>query len=293
MRLTRELIAEPPECICPGGVPVELYVEASLPWTMGWILPAPTPFEPVEPRAPRTEAMQSPIFVQSKTQIMPGAGGELFANVIAPAPYVLPRYDAAMTLLAANQTFDTQYAITSETPLTPSVPEPNFQGRDTPAPTAEIAPLTFPRKEFGGNYFRATSPVVQLQVDAVGVTRTDFKIDNTLWFINGTTLDGTGATLGNCQVTLFEPDWDFPGGPNYIRETISDGGGAYSIQSRNSNHQLTAYKNDATPLAGITRDSVVPGVTTNIYLRDATIPSPSGSAAFRVVGSPVVRRIGR
>lgn len=279
MRLTVELIPDPPECICPGGVPLELYVDAPVAWTMGWILPAPTPFEPKEPTAPQQSTMLPPIFVQDKTQIMPGAGRSLFANVIAPKPYVLPRYDQAMTLLAANQTFDSEWSIVGETPLLPSVAEPNFAGRNTPAPTAEIAPITFPLKAFAGNYFRATSPVVELQ-PAKGPYAVDFTYDNSLWFISGNTLDGTGAVLGDCRVILSEPDWDYAGGPAYIRETMSDGSGAYSMQARYSNHQLTAYKSGSTPLAGITRDSVVPGVTTNIYLRDATAPSPSGGSGM-------------
>jgi hypothetical protein len=278
VRLHTEIIPDPPECICPGGVPLELLVEAPAAQTLGWILPAPTPFETAEKIAPQQAALLPPIYVQDKTQIMPGAGGALFANVIAPKPYVLPRYDQAMTVLAANQTFDSKYSIVGETPLPASVPEPNFAGRETPGPTAEIAPIAFPLKELALNYFRATSPVVEIN-EANGPYSVDFTQDNWLWFISGTTYDGTGAVLGNCNVTMYEPDWDYSGGEPYIRETISDGSGAYSIQAKYTNHQLTAYKNDATPLAGITRDSVVPGVVTNIYLRDATIPSPSPSGS--------------
>jgi len=132
-----------------------------------------------------------------------------------------------------------------------------------------------------------------------------------IFTISGQTVTGAGAALGNCRVVVYEtgrmavtatPPRKFwsAGNPNeaewespspVVAEAISDGSGNFTITvPMNVAYQLTGYLTGSPDLAGITKNTVVPG-TVNIYLRDPTTPDAAGSAVFRPVGSPVVRRV--
>lgn len=111
--------------------------------------------------------------------------------------------------------------------------------------------------------------------------------------LTGTTVNGSGAAVGDCRVIAYQSGWRYVGaGTKIIAETISDGSGNFSMLLRNIDYQLVAYKEGSPDLGGVTRQDVTPVVATTIYMRDPTAPDgPSGSAVYRPIGSPIVRRI--
>jgi hypothetical protein len=77
----------------------------------------------------------------------------------------------------------------------------------------------------------------------------------------GQTLDSTGAALGGCRVVLLATNRMAVGAPDVvIAETISDGGGNYSIIAPLPvpSYQLIAYLPGSPDVAGITRNDVSP-----------------------------------
>ncbi len=78
--------------------------------------------------------------------------------------------------------------------------------------------------------------------------------------MTGQTLDATGAALGGCRVVMLDTTRIAPGGDinPVVAETISDGGGNYSISApRPMTYQLIAYLPGSPDVAGITRNDVV------------------------------------
>jgi hypothetical protein len=77
--------------------------------------------------------------------------------------------------------------------------------------------------------------------------------------IAGITKDGTGSALGGCRVVALETGRLAVSGCPIVAETISDGGGNYSIEvPLNTAYELIAYKPGSPDVAGITRSDVVP-----------------------------------
>lgn len=133
--------------------------------------------------------------------------------------------------------------------------------------------------------------------------------------ITGTTYTGAGVALAGCRVVVFETGRiavvenrsetariQSAGNPNgkvwesvspVVGETVSDGSGNFSITvPMNVAYQLTGYLTGSPDRAGITKNTVVPG-SVSIYLRDPTAADSvaPGSAVFRPIGSPIVRRM--
>lgn len=109
--------------------------------------------------------------------------------------------------------------------------------------------------------------------------------------LTGTTVDSTGTPVAGCRVIAYQSGLRYVQGAPIIAETISDGSGVFSMLLRNIDYQLVAYKEGSPDLGGLTRQDATPVVAQTIYLRDPTVASGSGTASYRTVGSPVVRRI--
>lgn len=108
--------------------------------------------------------------------------------------------------------------------------------------------------------------------------------------LTGTTLDKTGAALGNCTVDLFHYD----AFETLVAATVSNGSGlfTFTLGTNEGNYFARAYIAGTPNRAGITWNYVVVPGSVNIYLRDPTTADSGGVAgAFRVIGSPVIRRI--
>jgi hypothetical protein len=78
--------------------------------------------------------------------------------------------------------------------------------------------------------------------------------------ITGQTLDSIGAALGGCRVIMLDTTRLVPGGVinPVVDETVSDGGGNYSIVApRAMTYQLIAYLPGSPDVAGITRNDVI------------------------------------
>lgn len=141
-----------------------------------------------------------------------------------------------------------------------------------------------------------------------------FEQSSETFTVNGQTVTGAGAPLGGVRVVVYETGrmavsgasvrtYYSTGNPSpaiaaqpsaVVAEAISDGSGNFSIAvPMNVAYQLTGYLTGSPDRAGVTREDVVPTTaSTLIYLRDPTSPDgPGGSAAYRPIGSPVVRRL--
>lgn len=183
---------------------------------------------------------------------------------------------------------------------------------DGPIPVSRARPLVQDNPRANAvvcNQAGAIIPVMQTR----GFIINEFAQATDLFFVTGQTVTGAGVALGSCRVVVYEtgriaetnepPEQYYSAGnPNPARwkspspvvaEAVSDGSGNFTIPvPMNTAYQLTGYLTGAPDLAGITRQDVVPTATTTlIYLRDPTAPDgPSGSAAYRPIGSAVIRR---
>lgn len=151
----------------------------------------------------------------------------------------------------------------------------------------------------------------------VGMLLRQFEQATDTFTISGQTLTGAGVALGDCRVMVYEtgrmavdghaqaplvaqgligtaiaPTWQSQS--PVVGEAIADASGNFTIPvPMNTAYQLTAYLAGSPDRAGITKNNVVPTTaSTPIYVRDPTTPdAPGGSAAYRPIGSPVVRRL--
>lgn len=113
--------------------------------------------------------------------------------------------------------------------------------------------------------------------------------------VSGTTRNGDGSTLGSVEVRAY-----YIGGEatqtlgTFIKVTTSDGSGAWSMDLAPGDYQFDGYLFGSPDRAGTTKVSVFsPSTSVNIYMRDPTAADAAGSASYRVIGSPVVRRLDR
>jgi len=284
------VIADPPVAILPGA-PFEMVgapVSDEPGWSSGVIEPAPIPFGPVEPTLPRFEAMLPVTSVLNKGYPEIVAGGGIQQLPIAKAAPPLLALEANEKLVEAQLKWDAS-------PMVPSVPEPNFADRYVPAETAKIPEPTLPRAELAGNPFR--------DLGTCEITHPRSRADlgwayaNREFYYTGTTKTGAGVALANCLVTLTATGrftkafYSF--GPDIVGQQVSDGSGNFSLQATNADHMLIAYKDGSPDVAGLTKNDIAPTSGLSIYLRDPTAADSPSSAAYRVIGSPVVRRVGR
>lgn len=79
------------------------------------------------------------------------------------------------------------------------------------------------------------------------------------WLITGMTRDSTGAALGACRVVVLEVGRVQKDGAPVVAETISDGGGNYSVEvPLNVAYQVMAYKTGSPDTGGVSLNTVVP-----------------------------------
>ena len=263
-------------------------------WTPDTILNGPAIETPPEPEAPRFETMLWAASIQDKTFPMAAAGGDVFTLPIskAKAKAKAKAVEVAQAFMLEQQTVDNDGLVE----MVPSVPEPNFDGRYTPGAGVETS---FPASVVPnpvitrGNRFRDL-PVTEITAPRARAD-VDWTYANKEFYFVGTTKTGAGVALANCRVTLLDSSrfstafYTF--GQDIVRQQVSDGSGNFSIQARNSDHMLIAYKDGSPELGGLTRDDVVPSTGISIYLRDPTVADSPSSAAFRPIGSSIVRRI--
>lgn len=161
------------------------------------------------------------------------------------------------------------------------------------SPLSNFQPITIRRTEIGNSGLLKRLPQTEMATGYGVPIRPSAFESSDVFQLNGVTVDGTGVAMGGCRVIAYQSGWRYVDlGQKIIAETVSDGSGNFSMLLRNIDYQLTAYKEGSPDKAGITRQDVTPVVTTTIYLRDPTTPDgPGGSAAYRPIGSPIVRRL--
>lgn len=168
----------------------------------------------------------------------------------------------------------------------PSIPEPAQPESMTPVSSALTAELLPQRDEIVCSGLFRNIALSNITIKN-GFAQPDDVMACQEFELIGVTLDGRGAPLGGCAVTAEQTGLQYAGGQPIIAETISDGSGNFSINLRNIDYQLTAYKQGSSDQAGITKNTVTPVTAQTIYLRDPTV----ADNGFRPIGSPVVRRI--
>lgn len=96
----------------------------------------------------------------------------------------------------------------------------------------------------------------------------------TYYTVSASTKTGTGTTLGSCQVGLFKT----PSGNRIDTKTSDASTGAVEFRSASptGSHFMVAYLIGSPDKAGTTVNTLVPGSTVNIFLRDPTIADSSG-----------------
>ena len=106
--------------------------------------------------------------------------------------------------------------------------------------------------------------------------------------LSGVTRTGAGAALGLCSLVLLQTGGDIP-----TQRQTSNAGGGYQFDNPGSGpFRVDAYLAGAPDRAGTTRNDLAAPQNVDVYLRDPTVADAGGgAAAFRVVGSPVIRRI--
>lgn len=112
--------------------------------------------------------------------------------------------------------------------------------------------------------------------------------------ISGTTRNGDGSTLGSVEVRVY-----YIGGEAtqtlgaFIKATTSDGSGLWTMDLAPGYYQFDGYLFGSPDKAGTTKVNVTsPSTSVNIYMRDPTAAdAPGGSAVYRPIGSPIVRRL--
>ena len=295
MRVILPSIAEPPENVLQGAIigDVVLGAEIDESWR-GPVLQGKSMFDPLGDAVPRAMIGAFP-YTPMPSSIGPMAiqGGIVGMVPIGPAVAANPIIDSTQRFLNSALPLDSTGAFFPNDILLSGYAEPAWSavlGGETPlsAPTV----LTNPLREIkdSGLLKIITSSTLP---DNFGLKIYENQFSSTVFTLTGTTVDGTGIPIANCRVIAYQTGWMAVADlPVIIAETVSDGSGAFSMLLRNTAYQLTAYKEGSPDKAGITRQDVTPVVATTIYLRNPTIPDgPGGSAAYRPIGSPVVRRL--
>jgi hypothetical protein len=294
-RLLRDVIADPPALFLPG-IAVEMIGVEELPtsWSPQITMNGPSIVEPPEPMPLLNETLLQKANAQDKTQLMIGAGGAIFSLPIAnaKAKAKAKAIEVPLAILLDQQTIDND----GLAEMTPSVPQPDFGGRYVPGAAIETA---FPAQIapnpviMRGNLFRNTG-FAEMTIWRSRVDLEPMLATPSFYFV-GVTRTGVGAALADCRLVVLDTGRLNTGfytfGQSVVAQGVSDGSGNFSIQARNADHIILAFKDGSPELAGLTRDDAVPGSGLSIYLRDPTVADAASSAAYRPVGSPVVRRI--
>jgi len=245
---------------------------------------------------PRALVGWNPYFAQPDS-IGPMAiqGGQVVMVPIGPAKPVNPMIDLTERWLYSQVPLDSNGALRFDGLQLPSLPAPAFDRVLTAVPMADPTPVLNPRREVkdSGLLKVITSSNLPDNFGRVIQLLYQPQVSYQVFTLTGTTVNGSGAAVGNARVIAYQSGWRYvDAGTKIIAETISDGSGNFTMLLRNIDYQLVAYKEGTPDLGGLTRQDVTPVVAQTIYMRDPTAPDgPSGSAVFRPIGSPIVRRI--
>jgi len=245
---------------------------------------------------PRALVGWNPYFAQPDS-IGPMAiqGGQVMMVPIGPAKPINPMIDPAERWLYSQVTLDSNGALANTGVIMPSQQAPEFDRVLTAVPVENPTPITNPRLEVkdsgllkiitSSNLPDSFGRVIQLLYPP--------QVSYQVFTLTGTTVNGTGVPVANARVIAYQSGWRYvDAGTKIIAETVSDGSGNFTMLLRNIDYQLVAYKEGSPDLGGVTRQDVTPVVAQTIYMRDPTAPDgPSGSAVYRPIGSPIVRRI--
>jgi hypothetical protein len=299
MRVLGHVLQDPTDIMLPGAMPLgNIMPDAPVvTWSPQNVLQGESTLgamygDPV----PRAMVGWNPYFAQP-SEIGPMAiqGGDVVMVPIGPAKPIDPKIDPGEKWLYAQVPFDTTGALATEGVLLPSQQAPAFDRVLSAVPISDPTPVLNPRREVkdSGLLKIITSSNLPDNFGRVQFLLYEPQVSYQVFTLTGTTVDGTGTPIANCRVIAYQSGWRYvETGTKIIAETVSDGSGAFSMLLRNIDYQLTAYKEGAPDLAGITRQDVTPVVTQTIYLRNPTTPDgPGGSAAYRPIGSPIVRRL--
>ena len=221
-------------------------------------------------------------------------GGAVVMVPIGPAPAVPRQIDPAIAALYSQVPQDSNGELYGLGVMLQSQSAPVFDRVLSSNPIAMPTPIAHPRREIADSGLLKVFTVAAMPAEfgRVVVPLYDAPKSYQVFQLTGTTRDGTGALLGNCRVIAYQSGTRYvDAGAKVIAETVSDGSGAFTMLLRNIDYQLVAYKEGSPDLGGLTRQDVTPVVAQTIYLRDPTAASGSGTASYRAVGSPVVRRI--
>lgn len=244
---------------------------------------------------PRAMIGWNPYFaVPSQIGPMATSSGRVEMVPIGPAKAVPRQIDPAIAALYAQVPQDSNGELYGLGVMLPSPSAPAFDRVLSNVPASDPVAPTHPRREVSdsGLLKRLTVAAMPAEFGRVVVPLYDAPQSYQVFQLTGTTRDGTGGLLGNCRVIAYQSGTRYvDAGAKIIAETVSDGSGAFTMLLRNIDYQLIAYKEGSPDLGGLTRQDVTPVVAQTIYLRDPTAASGSGTASYRAVGSPVVRRI--
>lgn len=295
MQIILNTLQDPTDQVLQGRTIGDTPLGAQLdPWPSGMVLPGEEPLGNMTGAAvPRAMIGWNPYTPQAAA-IGPMAtqGGVVGMVPIGPAVAVSPIIDPTQQFLFSALPLDATGMYFPNDDVLGSFAEPSWSGvLQGEAPlTAPPLPAN-PRGEIARSGLLKV--ITKTEVSATfGWKVYETQLSYQSFTLNGTTVDGSGAALANCRVIAYQSGWIYVAqGTETIAETVSDGSGAFSLTLRNIDYQLVAYKAGTPDKAGITRNDVTPLIAPTIYLRDPTVADAASSAAYRPIGSPVVRRI--
>lgn len=305
MQIIRNPLPEPPDQVIqnltigdtPLGPAFEAWQDLGVNWQgemclQGEWVTSRMPGFPV----PRAMIGWNPYFaVPSQIGPMAIQGGAVVMVPIGPTPPVNPLIDPTQIFLASQTPLDVTGQLMGPWPMLPSLPEPAFDRVLSNVPASDPVAPAVPRSEVSdsGLLNRLTVAAMPAEFGRAIQLLYPPPVSYQVFTLTGTTVDGAGAAVGNCRVIAYQSGWRYvDAGAKIIAETVSDGSGNFTLLLRNIDYQLVAYKEGAPDLGGLTRQDVTPVVAQTIYMRDPTAPNgPSGSAVYRPVGSPIIRRI--
>lgn len=247
---------------------------------------------------PRAMVGWNPYFAQaSSVGPMAIQGGAVVMVPIGPAKDPVRQIDPSIAWLYSQVPQDTNGALYGLGTMLPSLPAPAFD-RVLSSDNTLAVPFgvpTSPRAEVvaSGSLKVVTTTELPPEFGRVVIPLIADQQSYQVFTLTGTTVNGSGVAVPNARVIAYQSGWRYvDGGTKIIAETVSDGSGAFSMLLRNIDYQLVAYKEGSPDLGGVSRQDVTPVVATTVYMRDPTAADgPGGSAVYRPIGSPIVRRI--
>ena len=268
MRIIQYIPQDPTDIVMAGKTIGDFPMgDEVVPWPLDPILQGQTINNMTEAAVPRAMIGWNP-YTPQPAEIGPMAisGGIVGMVPIGPAKPMTPIIDPVQKFLNQTIVADTMLGY-QEIPMSWLVAGENGFGN---------APATFPRREIVERGLLGKLTASPLGA-GYGQKIYDLTQSSQAFTLVGITKTGAGVAEGNCRVIAYQSGWrTVPDAPVIIAETVSDGSGNFTLNLRNIDYQLTAYKEGSPDLAGITRQDVVPTVVTTIYVRNPTTVDSGG-----------------